>query len=81
MFLVPVPDTDDITTPILIAWRACQLQKCWEDIDTIRKRVLLSQFALLKHFEQQFKNQICQQDFSPGNLVLVRNSQIEKELN
>ena len=52
MFLVPVPDTDDITTPILIAWRARQLQKCREDIDTIHERVLLSQFASLKHFEQ-----------------------------
>ena len=37
MFLVPVPDTDDITTPILIAWQAHQLQKCQEDIDTIHK--------------------------------------------
>ena len=81
MFLVPVLDTDDITTPILIAWGAHQLQKCQEDIDTICKRVLLSQFASLKHFKQQFKNQICQQDFSPGDLVLVHNSQIEKELN
>ena len=80
-FLVPVPDTDDITTPILIAWRAHQLQKCWEDIDTIHKRVLLSRFALLRHFEEQFKNWIHQQDFSPGDLVLVHNSRIEKELN
>ena len=81
MFLVPVPDTDNITTPILITWRACQLQKHQEDIDTIHERVLLSWFALLRHFEQQFKNRICQQDFSPGDLVLVCNSQIEKELN
>ena len=80
-FLVPVPDTDDITTPTLITWRACQLQKCWEDIDTIREQVLLSQFASLRHFKQQFKNRICQQDFSPGDLVLVHNSRIEKELN
>ena len=80
-FLVPMPDTDDITTPMLIAWRARQLQKCWEDIDTICEQLLLSQFASLRHFEQQFKNQICQQDFSPGNLILVCNSWIEKELN
>ena len=80
-FLVPVPDTDDITTPTLIAWRARQLQKHWKDIDTICERVLLSQFASLRHFEQQFKNRIRQQDFSPGDLILVRNSQIEKELN
>ena len=81
MFLVPVPDTDNITTPILIAWQARQLQKHWEDIDTIRERVLLSWFASLRHFKQQFKNQIRQQDFSPGDLILVRNSRIEKELN
>ena len=80
-FLVPVPDTDNITTPTLIAWRARQLQKRREDIDTIRERVLLSWFTSLRHFEQQFKNQIRQQDFSPGDLVLVRNSRIEKELN
>ena len=36
-FLVPVPDTDDITTPTLIAWQARQLQKHQEDIDTIRE--------------------------------------------
>ena len=42
MFLVPVLDTNDITTPILITWQARQLQKCREDIDTICKRVLLS---------------------------------------
>ena len=36
-FLVPTPDTDDITTPILIAWQAHQLQKHREDIDTIHE--------------------------------------------
>ena len=51
-FLVPVPDTDNITTPILIAWRAHQLQKHWEDIDTICERVLLSWFASLRHFKE-----------------------------
>ena len=81
MFLVPVPDTDDMTTPILIAWWAHQLQKYQEEIDTIHEWVLLSRFASLRHFKQQFKNRIHQQDFSPGDLVLVCNSQIEKELN
>ena len=80
-FLVPVPDTDDITTPILITWQARQLQKCQEDIDTICEWVLQSWFASLRHFEQQFKSRIHQQDFSPGDLILVRNSWIEKELN
>ena len=58
IFLVPIPDTDDISTPILIAWQACQLQKHQEDKDTItiHKQVLLSWFGSLKHFELQFKN-------------------------
>ena len=80
-FLVPVPGTNDITTPILITWQPHQLQKHREDIDTICEQVLLSWFASLRHFKQQFKNQIHQQDFSPGDLVLAHNSQIEKELN
>ena len=80
-FLVPVSDTDNISTPVLIAWWAHQLQKCQEDIATIWKQVLLSQFVLLKHFKLQFKNWIHQEDFHPGDLILTYNSQIEKELN
>ena len=43
--------------------------------------MLVSQFASLKHFELQFKNWICSQDFCPDDLILVCNSWIEKELN
>ena len=47
----------------------------------MHEKVLLSQYASLKQFEAQFKNRIRDYDFKPGDLVLVRNSWIEKELN
>ena len=46
-----------------------------------RERVLVSQFASIKQFEAQFKNQIRDHNFWPGNFVLVQNTQVEKELN
>jgi len=80
-FLVPPLDADDISRDILIAWRARQLQKRQDDNTTIRDHVLQSRFATLKHFEEHFKNQIRNYNFQPGDIVLVRNTQIEKELN
>ena len=80
-FLVPVPETDPISSTTLIAWQAQQLQKRLKDVDTIRKRVLLSRFASLRQFEMQFKNRIQDSNYEPGDLVLVRNTRIEKELN
>jgi hypothetical protein len=80
-FLVPAPDSDTVSRAALIAWRAHQLQKRREDIDTIREHVLLSRFASLRQFEAHFKNRIRDFNFDPGDLVLVRNSRIEKELN
>ena len=38
-------------------------------------------FASLKQFKVHFKNWIQDRDFSLGDLILVRNTQIEKELN
>ena len=80
-FLVPVPDTDPIPSTTLIAWRASQLQKRQEDINSMRTRVLQSRFASIRQFESHFKNRIRAVEYRPGDLVLVRNSQIEKELN
>jgi len=80
-FLVPVPDADPTSRSDLISWCARQLQKCIEDIDNIWKRVLISQFASIKQFEAQFKNWIQDHNFQLGNLVLVWNTRVEKELN
>ena len=70
-FLVPPPDTKPLFSSGLIAWRACQLQKC----------VLKAQFKSVKHFKAAFKNWIKNYGFQAGSLVLVRNTRIEKELN
>jgi len=80
-FLVPTPKTDPTFRSDLISWRAWQLQKHVKDIDNIWERVLLSWFASIKQFKVQFKNQIQDHDFQPGSLVLVQNTQVEKELN
>ena len=80
-FLVPVSETDPISSTTLIAWQAQQLQKRLKDVNTIREHVLLSQFALLRQFKMQFKNRIRDSDYEPGDLVLVRNTRIKKELN
>ena len=80
-FLVPPPDTEPLFSSGLIAWRACQLQKHQEDLESIRGCVLKAQFESVKHFEVAFKNRIKNYDFQAGSLVLVRNTRIEKELN
>jgi hypothetical protein len=80
-FLVPIPDTYRISTSALLAFRMRQLQKRIEDLESIKERVLKSHFASIKKFKAVFKSWIKDYDFQPGSLVLVRNSQIEKELN
>ena len=80
-FLVPPPDTEPLSLSGLIAWRAQQLQKHQEDLESIREHVLKTWFESVKHFEAAFKNQIKNFDFRAGSLVLVRNTRIKKEFN
>ena len=80
-FLVPPLDANSSSTSELIAWLARQLQKCQEDLDTIRDRVLTAHFTSIKHFEAAFKSQIKDFDSHPGSLILVHNSKVKKELN
>jgi hypothetical protein len=80
-FLVPILDTDWISTSALLAFRACQLQKHVEDLESIKERVLKTRFTSIKKFEAVLKNRIKDYDFQPGSLVLVQNSRIKKELN
>ena len=73
-FLVPPPDTEPLSSSGLIAWRARQLQKRQEDLESICERVLKAQFESVKHFKAAFKNRIKDFDFRAGSLVLVRNT-------
>ena len=81
MFIVPSPDTEPLSSAGLIAWRAQQLQKRQNDLESIHERVLKARFESIKHFEAAFKNWIRDFDFRHGSLVLVRNTRVEKELN
>jgi hypothetical protein len=80
-FLVPMPDTDLLSTVGLIGWHARQLQKHEEDLESIHDHVLKAWFASIKQFEATYKNHIKDHNFQPGSLVLIRNSRVEKELN
>ena len=51
------------------------------DNDCIQESICTSWFASCKGFENHFKNQIHNCDFSTSDLVLVWNLQIKKELN
>ena len=73
-FLVPPPDTEPLSSSRLIAWRARQLQKHQEDLESIREHVLKAWFESVKHFEAAFKNQIKDFHFWAGSLVLVQNT-------
>jgi hypothetical protein len=78
-FLVPLPDRDEFSTTDLIIWRARQLQKRTDDLQLIEEKVVKARYNSIKHFEATHK--ITDHDFTPGNLVLVRNSRVEAELN
>ena len=81
IFLIPLPDSEPLSSSRLITWRARQLQKRQEDLESIHECVLKAQFKSIKHFEAAFKNRIKDFDFWAGRLVLVRNTRIEKKLN
>ncbi|KIJ08137.1 hypothetical protein PAXINDRAFT_89329 [Paxillus involutus ATCC 200175] len=72
-FLVPPPESDSLNTTALITFRARQLQKRHEDIDSIQEKVLKSRFQSIKQFKQTFKNHIKDYNFAPESLVLELN--------
>ena len=70
-FLISPPDTKPLSSSGLIAWRAHQLQKHQEDLESIHEHVLKARFESVKQFEATFKNWIKDFDFWAGSLVLV----------
>jgi hypothetical protein len=76
-----IPDIDKpLPTADLLAIRARQLQKRPEDLAAIHVQILKCRFDSVRQFERTFENTIRDFDFSPGALVLVRNSSIETDL-
>jgi hypothetical protein len=79
-FLAPLPERGAFNTTDLVAWRACQLQKRLEDLNTIKDKVVRAHYKSIRDFEQRFRMTIKNYDFAPGTLVLVHNSRVEYEL-
>jgi hypothetical protein len=77
-YLVPKLDKP-LTTSELISIRARQLERRDEDLKAISARVQKSRYASIMQFRKDNTNQIREQDFKPGTLVLVRNVRMEKD--
>jgi hypothetical protein len=79
-YLQPAP-TSILSSTDLIARRAIALQKRSEDINRIYSKVYKARLKAAIRFEKQHTITIRNFDFHRGDLVLMRNTQIEKSLN
>jgi len=74
------PPTGVLTDEELIGCRARALAKHRLHIDEMRARVDKNKLIELKRYEADHKAVIHDHDFKPGDLVLVRNTSVEKSL-
>jgi hypothetical protein len=79
-YLQPPPESI-LTTTDLITRRAIALQKRNEDLSTLHSRVFSARKRAAVRFEKKHAKTVRDFDFKWGDLVLVRNSQIESNLN
>ena len=79
-YLVPPPETF-LSTTDLIARRAEELQKRREQLERLRNSVYEARVKAARQFERDHALTIKDYDFKTGDLVLVRNTAIEKALN
>jgi hypothetical protein len=63
-FLVPLERRGALTTTELIAWCVRQLQKCTEDLEAIRERVVAACFTSIREFERRFRTTFNQAPMS-----------------
>jgi len=77
-FLIPNL-TQPLTTEDLLAVRARQLQKRPVDLASIHNHILASRHASVHQFEKQYMNTIRNLNFTPGSLVLVRNTNLNMD--
>src|SRR6202453_1368287 len=79
-YLQPTP-TSILSMTDLIARRAIALQKRSEDVEKLYSRVYRACLKAATHFEKSHAKTIHNFDFKRGDLVLMRNTKIEKSLN
>lgn len=75
------PPTATMTREDLLAFRAKQLMKRESDIERMRSRVFRQRRKYMEKFVEKHAATIHDFNFAKGDLVLVRNTRIEKELN
>jgi hypothetical protein len=79
-YLQPPPDSI-LSTTDLIARRAIALQKRSDDLETLHSRVYDARLKAARIFEEKHAATIRDFNFKRGDLVLIRNTTIEKHLN
>ena len=79
-YLLPPPDSV-LSTTDLIARRAMALQKRRSDLTQLHDKVYSARLSAAKRFEKEHAASIHNFDFTLGDLVLIRNTAIEKALN
>ena len=79
-YLLP-PPTSTLSTTDLIAIRAIALQKRHGHLSALNSHVMAARLSAAVRFEREHAATIRDFDFKRGDLVLVRNTAIEKALN
>src|SRR6202522_1321768 len=79
-YLLPPPDSVLSSTDLIVR-RAITLQKRRDQLSKLKSQVYAARVQAAIVFERQHKNTINNYDFKLGDLVLVRNTAIEKALN
>ena len=79
-YLLP-PPTSTLSTTDLIASRAIALQKRRSHLSALHLKVMAARVQAAVRFEREHSATIRDFDFGRGDLVLVRNTAIEKALN
>lgn len=79
-WLVELPGRT-LTTAELIGYRAQALAKHFTHVEQMRERVTAAKRAAVRRYELAYEHTIKDYDFRPGDLVLVRNTAVEKSLN
>jgi hypothetical protein len=79
-YLLPPPEST-LTSTELITRRALTLQKRREQLTTLHDKVYSARLQAARRFEQEHAHTLRDYDFKLGDLVLVRNTAIEKALN
>ena len=67
-------------TKELLALYICQLEKHPKDIKKVAKSLASSRIKSKEQFEKCYQKCITKKTFSPGDLVLICNSEVEQKL-